>query len=189
MLFWVCAFVLLLLSCCFEFVPFFWVLCDFTGLLDWFEVDIISRHASSFRVICVFSIFIMSYALLPIVHFLDALHCLPREVEVPLKSALILVSLESPCEIRATHPVVLGERLLIITEAVSVMIEPMIGVFKEASITHSSRVNTIIYPKCSSNFSHLTFCPASGLRGSDVISTNAPCYSLANRDSIKKKHG
>jgi len=93
-------------------------------------------------------------------------------VEVPLKSALILVSLESPCEIRATHPVVLGERLLIITEAVSVMIEPMIGVFKEVSITHSSRVNTIIYPKCSSNFSHLTFCPASGLRASDVASTN-----------------
>jgi len=125
------------------------------------------------------SIFIMSYALPPIVHFLDALHCLPREVEVPLESALILVSHESPCEIRATHPVVLGERLL----ALSVMIEPMIGVFIEVRITHSSQHNHL-----PANHSHLTFCPASGTRGSDVASTNVPCSSLVNRYSIKKKH-
>ena len=33
----------------------FWVLCHFTGVLDWFEVDISAHPASSFRVICVMS--------------------------------------------------------------------------------------------------------------------------------------
>jgi len=40
--------------------------------------------------------------------FLDALHCLPRAVGVPLESALKLVSRMSPSEAHATHFVVLG---------------------------------------------------------------------------------
>ena len=43
--------------------PSFWVLCHFTGLLKWFEVDTCARQASSFRLLCVWSIFIISYAL------------------------------------------------------------------------------------------------------------------------------
>jgi len=43
-------------------VPLVLVLCHFTGVLDWFEVDLSACPASSLRVICVMSIFIISYA-------------------------------------------------------------------------------------------------------------------------------
>jgi len=39
----------------------FWVLCHIIGVLNWFEVDISARPASSFRAICVLSICVIFY--------------------------------------------------------------------------------------------------------------------------------
>ena len=53
------------LVCCWvETVVLVWVLCHFIGVLDCVEVDLSARPASSFRVICVRSICIMSFVLL-----------------------------------------------------------------------------------------------------------------------------
>jgi len=47
--------------------PVPWLCRDFTGLLDWFEVDLSACQAFSFRVICVrLPMFIICYALLPL---------------------------------------------------------------------------------------------------------------------------
>ena len=59
-------------ECSLDRIPLFWVPSHFTGVLTWFEVDTNARPASSSRVICVWSIFTVSFSLLPT----DRLACL-----------------------------------------------------------------------------------------------------------------
>ena len=69
------------------------------GLLDWFEVVLGFTELLFIQVdLCVTCIFILySRVSLSSCPFLDILLCLPRTVEVPLESALNLISRMSPC--------------------------------------------------------------------------------------------
>ena len=76
-------------------------------LLDWFEVDLGFTELSFIQIdLCVLCVFVLySRVSLSSCPLLDILHCLPRAVGVPLKSALNLVRVSpmSPCGAHDTH--------------------------------------------------------------------------------------